>query len=732
MTRRRDNRFGSAKAQPRANRARGEKRGADAGASRPGGEPAKARPRGGEYAKAQPRGEKVRRGPASDAEYAKAQPRGEKMRRSPASDAEYAKARPRGGEYAKAQPRGNRARGERARRGPASRAEHVKGRPPKVGFGRRIVRAWTSVGDPGRRQYYVRVVVLLLLAVFATKLVQIQLVDAEAIAQEGLETRMRETTDPAKRGSIVSSDGTPLAVDVVRYEIQANPREIVDYQASEEDGGGTGAEAAAAALAGPLGLDQDDLAEQLGEKGQYVQLVKAASQEQWDQVRQLDIKGIYGVKFFQRQYPANALAGNVIGYPFSLETDQPGDSLHFTGLEETADQALAGQPGSKRLEEGPGGQVIPGGSEQIEPASDGCEITTTIDSDLQWKAEAAVNASREANQAISVMAVVEDLTTGEILVLAESGSVDPSNPGATDAAARGSRAVETVFEPGSTGKVVTMAMLLETGTATPDSQYSISYEWTIQGQTFHDSSPPAFTNLTLAGVLAKSSNVGTLMAAQGVPSETRYEYLKRFGFGERTGLGLSTEVAGYVPQPGTDSWDGRTRYTVLFGQGVSATAVQATEVFATLGNGGVAVPPHLVQGQTCPGQEFEPFDVGPSRVVVSPETARQVLDMLESAVNEGTGKKAQIADYRVAGKTGTAEWLTGDNTGAMKYVASFIGVAPAEAPRIAVGVFVVDPKGEYYGGEVAAPVFAAIAEQALQRLGVPPSIEPAPTLPLTW
>ncbi|MCL1898488.1 MAG: penicillin-binding protein 2 [Micrococcales bacterium] len=589
---------------------------------------------------------------------------------------------------------------------------------------------WTGVGLPERRQALVRVVLVLILAVFAVKLVQVQIINSEALAQEGLDSRMRRITEPAKRGQIVSSDGTLLATDVARYEIQANQLEIAAFTATEEQGGDQGPEAAARLLSQVTGIDQAKLTEQLTGEGRYEQLIKSASQDLWDQIRGLGIAGIYGAKFYQRQYPAGGLAGNVLGYPYRLETDQMGDPTHFTGLELTQDGILSGKPGQKWIEVGAGGQPIPGGHVSQELAQAGCQITTTIDSDLQWNAETAVNQTKERYSAEAVMAVVWDVANGEILALAESDAVDPTDPGKTAAYARGSRAVETVFEPGSTGKVITMAEALEQGDVKPDSPFEVPGEWTIGDQVYKDSSPHGVLQLTLAGILAQSSNVGTIRAASNVADQTRYDYLKAFGWGDKTGIELSTEVSGFVPKPGTESWDGRTRNVILFGQGVSTTAIQATGVFATLGNQGVATTPHLVKGVTCPDQAFQPTIIGQGQQVIKPETARTIIDMMEAAVTEGTGQEAQVEGYRVAGKTGTAEWLLG--TDQTKYVGSFVGLAPAEAPRVAIGVFVLDPKGVEYGGVVAAPVFAELAGQALERLGVPPSTEPPVQMPLTY
>jgi cell division protein FtsI (penicillin-binding protein 3) len=240
--------------------------------------------------------------------------------------------------------------------------------------------------------------------------------------------------------------------------------------------------------------------------------------------------------------------------------------------------------------------------------------------------------------------------------------------------------------------------------------------------------------LTLAGVLAESSNVGTVMAGQNVPDETRWEFMSRFGFGKKTGVELLNETPGILHKPGTPQWDGRTRNVVLFGQGVSVNALQATQVFATLGNGGVAVAPHLVKGYTCADGVFQAKDVGTGNRVVSSTTASQVVAMMESVVDSGTGTTAQIEGYRVAGKTGTSQILQAAADGSIEtwHVGSFVGVAPADNPRIAVGVFIFRPRTTEYGSTVAGPVFKELMTTGLERLGVPPSTTQPAELPLTW
>ena len=319
--------------------------------------------------------------------------------------------------------------------------------------------------------------------------------------------------------------------------------------------------------------------------------------------------------------------------------------------------------------------------------------------------------------------------TGEVLAMAESRTVDPNDPGADDTLWGGSSAVSDVFEPGSTAKIITMAAAIETGITDPLEQYTVPYNYTTaNGQTFKDSHEHAGMQLTTTGILAESSNTGTVMIGQDLPEQVRHDYLSKFGFGQKTGIELPAEQAGRLWD--ADKWDGRTKYAVLFGQGLSVTALQATDVFATIANGGVRVTPHLVKGWTEPDGTYTPAQAAETTQVVSPETAQTVLTMMESAVDEGTGSAAAIPGYRVAGKTGTAQAWAADGTQGI--TASFIGVAPADNPEIAVSVVLHNPRTSEWGGTVAAPVFSDVAGYALTELGIAPSGTQPQLFPTMW
>ena len=274
-----------------------------------------------------------------------------------------------------------------------------------------------------------------------------------------------------------------------------------------------------------------------------------------------------------------------------------------------------------------------------------------------------------------------------------------------------------------------MAAILEEGIATPTTPFVVPDRFTAPGLTvpFKDSHDHAPLNLTLTGILSESSNTGTVMVGQNLPVQVRHDYLAKFGFGSRTGIGLPGETAGLLHP--ADQWDGRSQYAVLFGQSVGTTTMQNAQVFATLANHGVRVQPHLVRAVADESGTLQPVPLAEPQQVVSAETADAVVRMLESAVTEGTGGNAAVPGYRIAGKTGTAQAF--EPGGVVKVVASFIGVAPADDPEIVVSVALYNPHSSIYGGTVAAPVFSQVTGHALQYLGVPPSGVPADLYPST-
>ena len=569
------------------------------------------------------------------------------------------------------------------------------------------------------------VVVLFVMSLFVGRLVQLQGLDASALAEDALGNRLVKTRLPALRGDITDAGGVVLAHTVERRDITVDQRLVPDY--SVESGGGlrtVGVDGAAADLAPLLDISEADLREALRGQEKFAYVAKNVTPEVWRQVAALGIPGILSERTSERIYPAGPVAGNLLGFISA-------DGRPLAGLEMTRDGVLAGTDGTRRYERGGDGQMIPTGKRADVAPIPGGDVRLTLDRDLQWYAQQAITAQVGKSGAEWGQALVIEVETGRILALAESPTVDPNDPGAAAPEDRGSRALSEVIEPGSTAKVVTAAAALEEGLVTPQDRFEVPYLYTTEnGQTFKDSHAHGIEHLTFAGILGKSSNTGTVMVGSQMSRETRHEYLSRFGFGQPTGLGFPGETNGILAAP--EDWDGRQQFTVLFGQGVAVNALQSAQVFATIANDGVRMTPRLVEGTRSADGAWTPQPTGEPTRVVSPETAQQVRTMLEGAVSEqGTGENAQIPGYRVAGKTGTAE-APSPRGGYSGYTGSFIGMAPAEDPKLVVAVIVQRPQNGYYGGTVAAPVFQDVMSYALQARKIPPSGQPASLYPLEY
>ncbi|PRZ05581.1 cell division protein FtsI (penicillin-binding protein 3) [Isoptericola sp. CG 20/1183] len=585
-----------------------------------------------------------------------------------------------------------------------------------------------EAGDPARRQRWLIVLAAIVLTVFVGRLVQVQVVQGAALASDAQQDRLATQVTPAHRGNILDRNGTVLATSVDRYTIIADQDAIQNFRGnSRHDAEGEPVQDGAlgiAQLLGPvLGESKETLAAKLNGEDRYVKLKEGVVPEVQRAVTELDLRAYIPTELSsKRTYPSGAVAGPILGYVNSAMDGQG-------GVEAAYDDVLAGTDGTRTYERGRDGVPIPGSEIESVAAVPGQDVCLTIDADVQWKAEELLDDAVRDTGASYAMAIVHDVRTGEVVAMADSGDVDP-NDRSTSAVADGSRAVNVVFEPGSTGKVIAMAAALEGGYWKPTDQFEVPDTFTVDGETFRDSHPHPVERWTLAGILAQSSNTGTVMMGQEIPWAVRYDYLRKFGLGERTALGLPGESAGLLPDENIDEIENRTPYTVLFGQGVAVSAMQATQVFSTIANGGVHLPARLLAGtQTTDGVRTD-AEPGEGEQVVSEETADDVLTMMEAATSEdGTGSAAQVPGYRVAGKTGTAQMFEGGGT---TYVASYIGVAPADDPRYTVSVFLKSPRSSIFGGVVAAPVFSDLMGYTLRKEGVPPSDEPVDQFPLTW
>jgi cell division protein FtsI (penicillin-binding protein 3) len=514
---------------------------------------------------------------------------------------------------------------------------------------------------------------------------------------------------PVVRGSIVSSNGTVLAMTVQTDKVFADPVQIPQARRPQ----------VAAALAGPLGMTQPAIQALLDHPSspEYVVLGHDVPAATGARITALQLRGIDETPTYSRAYPNGDLAANLIGF---TDTSRTGDLRGGAGLEARYNSLLTGRDGSEQVEMGPTQQPIPQTEQIIRPPVPAGGLRLTIQADIQWEAEQACAAEVAAARARNCSVVVMQPRTGRILALAQYPAFSPSNP--QSVAATTDIPVQDVFEPGSTAKVITAAAALEHGGLTPMSTYTVPDQIAVDGFAFHDGETHATARYTLAGIVANSLNDGMVQVVQHVSPQLQYQYFRAFGLGEPTGLNLPGESQGILWPPA--KWSGDTRYTLAFGQGVDVTAVQMASVYATIANGGVRVQPSIVAGTTSGNGTFTPAPAPRRTRVLEPKTARELMAILQQVpVVDAQGGEpwGEIHGYSIAAKTGTAQVAGPGQRCQCQYGSSYIGIAPASDPQIVVAVNVQDPtRGSYFGDAVAGPVFYHVAKFALQTLQIAP------------
>ena len=572
------------------------------------------------------------------------------------------------------------------------------------------------MAPPPRRLTAAFVALAVVFGLFGVRLVHLHGINASYLAGEAAGERTLAITLPSVRGPILDTNGVPLATTVDAVNV------VVDQVALDNPA------AAALQMAALLGRDPAELQQVLTGVDAYVRVQRDVDGPTWAQIRDLGIEGIYSEPSVERAYPAGDVAGNLIGF-IGNRDDQGADEAKIGqfGLEQSYEDVLAGKPGSLRYERDGAGRAIPLADQvRVEPTA-GRGLRLTIDRDIQWFTEQALAAKVEESRAQFGSAVVLDPRTGDILALAEAPHVDPANPDATSEEDRGSRAVAAPYEPGSVQKPLTMAAALDSGAVDPDDVFTVPDSIQRDGwpRPLSDFAPHEDWRLTPAGILAKSSNVGTILVAERMDKDVMRDYLVKFGYADPPGLGMPGEVA-ELP---TD-WSDLRRDTISYGQGVATTVVHLAAAYGALANDGLRMPPRLVDtvvesdGTERVVPHSEPVQV------VSPESAQAVVTMMEAVVAEGgTASNVVVDGYRIAGKTGTAQVLSA--TGALEgFSATFGGFAPADDPQLVVVVSLHKPKQGRYGGQLGGPVFADVMEFALPRLGIAPSGSPAPKVPI--
>ncbi|AXE26024.1 cell division protein [Streptomyces globosus] len=630
---------------------------------------------------------------------------------------------------------------------PAADRPRVNPRPaarrPAAGAPRAL-----RLGSPRPRLRLVGIGLTLVMLAFTVRLLQVQAVDASTYSAKASANRFTTVTLAAERGEITDRKGVALAISVDAHDITADPQMFTPQESKAPDA----PEQAAALLAPILGADAGELAAKLKtKKSRYVVLARRQTPQVLHQIKDLKrvfadkaaadrrnngpganvLAGVFSEDSSKRVYPNGDLAAGILGY---VNAEGRGGG----GLESSLDRKLAGRDGTITYAQS-GGRRVPTAGSNEKPAVPGEDIELTIDRDIQWAAQSAIAEQVRASEADRGYVIVQDTRTGEVLAMANAPGFDPNDLSRASSAAMGNAALQDVYEPGSTAKVISMAAVLEEKKATPETRVEVPNRLHRGDRLFKDDIDHPTWYLTLNGVLAKSSNIGTILATgqlgptQPDANRVLHSYLDKFGIGRPTGLDYPGESRGILARP--EAWSTSQQYTIPFGQGLSVNAMQAASVYSTIANGGVRIEPTLVRGTKGPDGRFTPAPAPEQTRVISEETARTLAQMLESVVDdqEGTGTKARIPGYRVGGKTGTSNRVD-PATGRYKgYTASFAGFAPADDPRITVYCAIQNPtKGSYFGGQICGPIYKKVMEFALKTLRVAPTGTAPAGLPVTY
>ena len=562
-----------------------------------------------------------------------------------------------------------------------------------------------------------------LLLVVAGRVVVVQGFDPESFASKAADRRTQVSVLASERGQILDMHGAVLAQSVVRYDIVGTPNVNTPsdtFRRVNEDGSVSRVtrDEGLQELADLLGQPEPAVRELLTGEGLFTYLARSVDPGLERAIMKLAIPGVESRPVKKRSYPQGAVAGSVVGF-----TNDGGGAA---GLELTLNDSLEGEDGERTYQTGADGIIIPTAPLQVAPATNGQSVRLTIDTDLQYAAQAAIEAQAAKLSADWGNIIVVEAKTGKVRAMAETDSVDPNDPGATAAANRGARSIQAAVEPGSTDKAITAAAAIEEGVISPESRLVIPPGYSVNGQFFKDSFDHGTETRTFAGVIGASMNTGTVMVGQKLTRQQRYDYLRKFGVGEKTGIPLPGESSGLLAAP--EYWDGRQEFAVLFGQGVSQTPLQTTMAFQAIANDGVLLKPQLIESYIDADGTEHPVAAEPGTRAVSGLTARQTRDILESVVTGGAAKDIKVPGYRVGGKTGTAEAVADDGIGLDGYTASFVGMAPMDDPQYVVMVNVHRPQGNIYGISTA-PVFNNVMSRVLTKFNVPPSTTPAVSIP---
>jgi cell division protein FtsI (penicillin-binding protein 3) len=560
------------------------------------------------------------------------------------------------------------------------------------------------VSNPQRRALFIAIGLVVWMLAIGARLVQLQVNQHEELASRARSQQVGAIETSPSRGQLLDRQGRELARSIDTESFFADPREILNTDNT------------ARRIAAVTGQDRTELAGRLSEAKEtnkkFVWIVRRLDIQSASKLDQLNLDGIYSRKEPKRYYPNDSLAAQVLGF---VGTDEIG----LSGVEQYYNEKIRGEGGKVFLERDRDRRVFE--SYEVQPHP-GQTAVLTIDQTIQYRTEQALSAAVDRAHAKSGAAIVMDPRTGEILALANAPTFDPNQPAANSAEARANGALQSIYEPGSTFKIVAYSAAIEKGLVKPDDKIDCQMgSINVAGRLIHDGHP--YGVLTVADALAKSSNVGAIKLGLKVGNESMYEYMKRLGFGSRTGIDLAGESPGILRA--LSRWQPSSIGSLAIGQEVGVTPLQMATAYSVLANGGTLVKPHLLRELRAPDGSVL-FQAKPeTRPALKPETTEALRGMFEGVTLHGTAKKAQLDGYTAAGKTGTAQKVDPRTHvySATKFIGSFVGFAPVKNPAVVIIVVIDEPLGSYHGGDVAAPVFREIAEQILPELGVAPDVE---------
>ncbi len=570
-----------------------------------------------------------------------------------------------------------------------------------------------KIGPSRRRAQFAVTVAAVVFVVFVYQIVSVSLLDGADYRADGLAQRQSYVTVAADRGTIFDRDGNEMSITVPAVSIYANPKAVGDPIAT------------AHVLAQMLGIDavgEADLADKMSDRSKtFVYVQRFVDDDVAEAILSLGLAGVNGVTEPMRVQVSGGLARNVVG-----RTDPFG--VGSTGLELQYEKVLRGIDGLMLRETNNSGRTIPGASRMVEQARPGTDLVLTIDRSMQYQVEQALLRRVEELLAKGGNAIVLDTRSGEILAIA---SVGRNGEGVAEVTSGNMAAVES-HEPGSVAKIFSVASAIDQGTVTPSSMFLVPGSYVFDPgtefeQTIKDAYPHETEPMSVQQILVKSSNIGTMMAAETIGVERLHEYLTSFGFGSATGLQYPGESSGTLRS--VDRLRGSEKATITYGYGFAATSLQLVSAVNAVANGGVYVPPRLVRSTIDENGKVWETPMGESHRVVSESTSNTMADLLSAVVCSGTGTRAQVPGITVAGKTGTGYKVQDNGTyvtedGSRAYFATFVGYLPADNPRVTILVSIDEPdpsSRDRFGGTAAAPVFSALAQVAIQELSIEPT-----------